>query len=173
MAFSFFMLLKFALAYSVPPSLNMLVGKKKSGLFFSSQSYFIGSVFVLLCVFIQLHHHCTTTLWSHRLHQGLLDCAEIDWHGDQNDGHPVRKQRRTHRGSRGWNKEWGRAVSRQQGLMEERRSKLCLPSRIMGHLRSLDNKMDKLVALVRNWRDIFESGVFNHVKWSFTAIRTI
>ena len=63
----------------------------------------------------------------------------------------------THRGCRGRTKQWRKRTGfRLQRLMEKRRYKLCLPSLIMGNVRSLSNKMDELTALARSQREYWE-----------------
>ena len=57
--------------------------------------------------------------------------------------------RKTHRGCRGGKQRHGRGSGR-DGRLERRRFKPCLPSIVMGHVQSLNNKMDELTALTRS-----------------------
>lgn len=69
---------------------------------------------------------------------------------------PTEIWRRTHRGCRGGVRRRGkRKGSRQQRLMR-RRFKPCLPSLIMGNVRSMANKMNELTGLARSQREFRE-----------------
>ncbi|KAL6470590.1 hypothetical protein MHYP_G00217090 [Metynnis hypsauchen] len=70
---------------------------------------------------------------------------------------PEELWRRTQRGCRGgMNQRTGKPRERQRRLKEKRGYKLCLPSLIMGNVRSLANKMDELTALASRQRNYQE-----------------
>lgn len=66
---------------------------------------------------------------------------------------PEETWRRTHRGSRGGNKQWRREIRKKhQRFMEKRSYKPFLPSVTMGNVRSLVNKMEVLTAPAKHQR---------------------
>ncbi|XP_019223006.1 uncharacterized protein LOC109205037 [Oreochromis niloticus] len=70
---------------------------------------------------------------------------------------PAEIWRKTHRGGRGQGqKRRKKETVRQQRLKARRRYKPCLPSIVMGNVRSLLNKIDELSALVRSQREYQE-----------------
>ena len=66
---------------------------------------------------------------------------------------PAELWRKTHRGCRGNGSLWRRKGAKHCRLMEKKTYKPCLPSLIMGNVRSLGNKMDELTSLTRSYQE--------------------
>ena len=69
---------------------------------------------------------------------------------------PAELWRKTHRGCRGKGSLRRRKREKHRKLWERKTFKLCLPSLIMGNVRSLGNKMDELTALTWSYQEYRE-----------------
>ncbi|XP_049911756.1 uncharacterized protein LOC126397200 [Epinephelus moara] len=116
-------------------------------------------VFVVLLVVESLLLLCHSTVaQQHRIVYSRDQLMELKPAGlaTVREDIPAELWRKTHRGCRGKRSLRRRKGAKHRRLMERKTFKPCLPSIIMGNVRSLGNKMDELTALTRSHQEYRE-----------------